>query len=47
MLRLWVREKSVRFFSVVVPDCTHTVAPFNCLGLLSLSLLGTMKPWPS
>ena len=31
---LLVREKSVMFFSVVVPDCTHTVAPFNCLALL-------------
>ncbi|MCY1554887.1 hypothetical protein D9M68_914980 [compost metagenome] len=47
MLSLLAREKSVRFFSVVVPDCTHTVAPLSCLALVILPLLGTMKPWPS
>ncbi|MOA30645.1 hypothetical protein D3C78_1517490 [compost metagenome] len=46
-LSLWMREKSVRFFSDVVPDCTQTVAPLSCLALCTLVLAGTMKPWPS
>ena len=34
-------------FSVVVPDCTHTVWFFSCFGLFMLVFFGTMKPWPS
>ena len=44
MLSLLALEKSVRFFSVVVPDCTHTVWFFNCKALLILLLTGTIKP---
>ncbi len=45
--RLLAFEKSDRFFSVVVPDCTQTVAPFSCLALVIFDFFGTMKPWPS
>ena len=41
------REKSVRFFSVVVPACTHTVWFFNCFALVMRDFAGTMNPWPS
>ena len=33
--------------SVVVPDCTQTVAPFRFLALFTLVFTATMKPWPS
>ena len=39
--------KQLKGQTVVVPDCTHTVAPLSCLALLILPLDGTMKPWPS
>ena len=44
---LFAREKSLRFFSVVVPVCVQTVAFFSCLADLMPDLTGTIKPCPS
>ncbi|KAG1379996.1 hypothetical protein G6F59_018009 [Rhizopus arrhizus] len=41
------RNQSDRFNSVVVPGCTHTVAPSNSLALFTFRDLFTMMPWLS
>ncbi|MNI21762.1 hypothetical protein D3C73_752970 [compost metagenome] len=41
------RNQSARFSSVVVPGCTHTVAPSSSLALFTFRDLFTMMPWLS